>query len=127
MEDENFEDELLIDTEEMLDENEEDMASLLKGMQKQLTMLEKKVDLLLRRSQEKPMGEAPSRDRPFRRPSGPRPSRPFAHPDRNAREDRSPRERESPRSHYYERRPDDKSKGVKPKKKPFYSHYKNRG
>ena len=132
MEDESLEDELLIDTEEMLDENEEDMASLLKGLQKQLITLENKVDLLLRRSQEKPMGEAPARERQFRRTTGPRPSRPFVHSDRNPREDRGPREgrgpreREAPRSHYYDRRPDDKAKGGKPKKKPFYSHYKNR-
>jgi hypothetical protein len=134
MEDESLEEELLIDTEEMLDEDEEDMASLLKGLQKQLITLEKKVDLLLRRSQEKPMGEAPPRERQFiRRDTGPRPSRPpFERSDRNPRENRSPREgrgpreREAPRSHYYERRPDDKAKGGKPRKKPFYSHYKNR-
>jgi hypothetical protein len=124
-------DEFFEDSDEMLDESEEDVASLLKSMQQQLNMLERKLDMLISNTKERSFRAGPPRDRPFRSASGPRPSRPsrpFERSDRNNREDRDrgPRERDSSRSHYSERRKNDKFKGDKPKKKPFYSPYKSR-
>jgi|WetSurMetagenome_2_1015567.scaffolds.fasta_scaffold630250_1 hypothetical protein len=117
-----------MDSDEMLDDSGEDdvdVASLFKELKQQLTMLERKVDMLISNSKERSFGAVPSRDRQFRNGSGPRPSRPsrpYEHSDRFSRGDdrnRNPRERESSHSHYFDRRKRDATKGAKPKKKPF--------
>ena len=110
------------------DQPETDLASLLKRMQQQLLLLEKKVDLLLSRSQEKSFEERPSQGRPF----GKRPfSKPFRSFDNSSRHgkgerERNPRDRDSAPGHFYERRPQEKSRISNPRKKPFVFKRKDR-
>ena len=127
--------------EEMPDGTEIDLLEVLENIQRQLTFLEKKVDMLLSRSE----GERPFKaDRPFNgaRPQGPRPPRkpydkPFQRFDRPPRRDRNDGEgrersygdKESSRDHYSERRKGGggRKPGGKPRsnfgKKPFHSRY----
>jgi len=149
-------DELYDDTEEideMPEELGEDTLSLLKKMQKQLSFLEHKLDMLLGRQEMKrpasdnadTYGERPAfRKRPFGRPQ-----RSFDRPDRSDRfdrsdrpprrdredrnfgEDRRPRENSFSRENRYERRggPGRKREGgPRPggaRKKPFFNKYKD--
>jgi hypothetical protein len=98
-----------------------DLVSLLHAMQQQLVHLEKKVDQLLSRSQEKSFEERPSHARSFgRRPV----SRPFrshehSHPNDKREREHGPRDRDSVPGHFYERRPQEKARRPGPKKKPY--------
>jgi hypothetical protein len=105
------------------DQPDADLVSLLKRMQQQLLILEKKVDLLISRSQEKPSHDRPFGKRPFSKPF-----RSFDHSQRHSKGERehNPRERDSAPGHFYERRPKEKSRGSIPRKKPFGFKRKDR-
>ena len=140
---------------EMTDEIEVDLLDVLEHIQQQLTFLEKKVDMLLSRSEGERQFDGP---RPARKPfrnsyDGPRksfdgPRKSFDGPrkpyngqsqrfdrpprrDRNEGEDRERgyREREPSGDNYYERRKPGKKPAGKPRtgpgKKPFYSRYRD--
>jgi hypothetical protein len=103
------------------DEVDTDVVSLLKRMQQQILSLEKKINLLISQSQERPSGERAFPDRPFRKRPFSKPFRSFDHPQRHSKGEHghSPRERDSAPGHFYERRPGEKSRGPNPKKKSF--------
>ena len=119
-----------------------DMAAMLEHMQRQLTFLEKKIDLLLSRTEgERSFEGARPFPKSFRKPhDGPpqrfdRPRR-FDRPPGRGRNDGEERERgyrdrdrESARDHYSDRRKPGKKPGGKPHsgpgKKPFYSRFKD--
>ena len=124
---------------EMPDESGIDILEILEHMQRQLTFLEKKVDMLLSRTEgERSFDSGRSAPRPPRKPY----DKPFQRFDRPPRRDRNDgddrdrgynrdrdRDRESSRDNYYERRkPSGKKPGGKPQrsnfgKKPFHSRY----
>jgi hypothetical protein len=122
--------------EEMPDESGSDLMDLLEHMQRQLTFLEKKVDLLLSRTEgERPFENARPAPRPFRKPYD-RPSQRFDRPPRRSRNEgeereRSFRDKESSRDNYSDRRKPGKKPGWKPGgkprsgfgKKPFHSRF----
>jgi hypothetical protein len=118
--------------EEMPDERGSDILSMLERMQKQLTFLEKKMDMLLSRAEgERQTNNARPAPRSFRKPYD-RPSQRFDRPPRRDRNDDEDRERgfrdkESSRPQYFDRRKPAKKPGGKPRagfgKKPFYSRY----
>jgi len=131
--------------EEMPDESVTDMVDLLEHIQRQLTFLEKKVDLLLSRSEgERSFEGSRPFPRSFRKPYDKPPQR-FDRPprppgrSRNDGDDRERgfRERESARDNYSDRRRAGKKPGGRPGgkpggkprsasgKKPFYSRYKD--
>ncbi len=105
--------------EESEEPDTDDIASLLRAMQQQLHHLEKKVDLLIGRSQER-SGDRPPHARSFgRRP----PARPFRSPDHShhhGKREREPgqRDRDSSPGHFYERRPQEKGRRPSSGKKP---------
>ena len=103
------------------DESNTDVVSLLKRMQQQLLFLERKIDLLISQSKERPSGEKASPDRPFRKRSFSKPFRSFDHPQRHGKGEHghSPRERDTAQGHFYEHRPHKKGRGPGPGKKPF--------
>jgi hypothetical protein len=105
-----------------------DLVSLLNKMQQQLLFLEKKIDLLISQSQERPSGEKTSQDRPFRKRPFSKPFRSFDQPQRHGKGEHghSPRERDSAQGHFYERRPGEKKRSTSPKKKPFSFKRKDR-
>jgi hypothetical protein len=110
------------------DPPEADLFSLLKKMQQQLTYLEKKLDVLIHQSQPKPFGERNSSSRPFRKGPYSKPVRSFDRPRPHSREGRedNPRERDSAPRRFYDRYSPDKKRGANPKKKPYFSHRKDR-
>jgi hypothetical protein len=110
------------------DQPDTDLISLFKGMQQQLLLLEKKLDLLISRSQEKTFEERPSQGRPFRKRPFSKPFRSFDNSQRHGKGERehNPRERSSAPGHFYERRPQEKSRSVNPKKKTFGFKRKDR-
>ena len=110
------------------DESETDVVSILKRMQQQLLFLERKIDLLISQSQERPFGEKTSPDKPFQKRPFSKPFRSFDHPQRHGKGGygRSPRERESAQGQFYERRLREKSRGPNPKKNPFPFRRKDR-
>jgi hypothetical protein len=103
------------------DESDTDVVSLLKKMQQQMLFLERKIDLLIRQSQErqpveKTFPNRPSQKRPFTKQY-----RSFDHPRRRSggEQGHSPRESGSAPGHFYENRPRGKSRSINPKKKSF--------
>jgi hypothetical protein len=105
----------------LADETETDLVSVLRSMQQQLLHLEKKVDLLISRSQEKSSDDRPHHARSFgRRPMGKQFRSPehATHHDKRQRE-YGPRDRDSAPGHFYERRPQEKTRRPSSKKKPF--------
>jgi hypothetical protein len=123
--------------EEMPDDAGNDMLKMLARMQKQLTFLEKKIDMLINRGEgERKFDGARPAPKPFRKPYD-RPLQRFDRPPRRSRnegEDRErgyrdrDRDRESSREQYSERRKPGKKPGGKPRtggfgKKPFYSRF----
>jgi hypothetical protein len=113
------------------DESDTDVVSLLKRMQQQILSLEKKINVLISQSQERPSGERVSPDRPFRKRSFSKPFRSFDGPPRHGKGEhgRSPRERDATQGHFYEHRPGEKSRGPSgpsPKKKSFSFKRKDR-
>jgi hypothetical protein len=106
---------------EIPDGSENDVFSLLKKMQQQLSFLEKKVDLLISQSQGRPHGERAAQDRPFRK-------RPFTkqfhsseYPRHRGRgeQGRSPSESDAAKGHFYEHHLRGKGRGPIPRKKPI--------
>ena len=118
-----IEDESSLNPSEVPDQPDTDLASLLKAMQQQLLLLEKKVDLLISRSQERP-----SQDRSFRKRPFSKPFRSFDHSLHHGKGERehNPGQREPARGHFYEQRPQEKSRGPNPRKKPFGFKRKDR-
>jgi hypothetical protein len=110
------------------DESDTNIVSLLKRMQQQLLFLEKKIDLLIGRSQEGPSGGKTSPDRFFRKKPFSKPFRSFDQPQRRGKGEygHNPRERDSAPGHFYEQRPGEKRRGTSPKKKPFSFKRKDR-
>jgi hypothetical protein len=110
------------------DESDTDVVSLLKRMQQQLLFLEKKMDLLISQSQERPSGEKTTPDRNFRKRPFSKPFRSFDHPQRHGKGEygHSPRERDSAQGHFYERRPREKGRGPNPGKKSYSFRPKDR-
>ncbi len=113
--------------------DEQDVAVLIKQLQKQLIFLEKKIDTLISQSQARPSGEKHF-SKPFR---------PFGNPHRsydrgrdNAYGERgfgykkktydNPRESDSGQGRNFEKRPGGESRGFDQKKKPFYHKRTNR-
>jgi hypothetical protein len=110
------------------DESDADVVSLLKRMQQQLLSLERKIDLFISQSQERPSGGKAFPDRPFRKRPFSKPFRSFDHSQRQGKGERehSPRERGSAQGHFYEHRPGEKSRGPSSKKKSFSFKRKDR-
>jgi hypothetical protein len=109
------------------DQAETDLVSLLSAMQQQLLHLEKKVDLLLKRSPEKSFEERPSHAKSFGRGTFPKSYRPHDHSHHDRRErERNPRDRDSVPGHFYERRPQEKGRRANPAKRPFTFKRKDR-
>ena len=104
-----------------------DPVSLLQAMQRQLLQLEKKVDLLISRSQEKSK-ERPPHARSFERRSFSKPfrSNDYSHYHDKKERDRSPRDSDSVPGHFYERRPREKGRRSSHGKKPFAFKRKDR-
>ena len=102
-------------------------------MQRQLTFLEKKVDLLLSRAEGgRSFNDARPGPKPFRKPYDKPSFQRFDRPPRRGRNDgedreRSYRDKESSRDHYSDRRKAGKKPGGKPRsnfgKKPFHSRF----
>jgi len=122
-----MEDESFMDSDEMLDENEEDVVSLLRKVQQQIAVLEKKVDMLLARSKERSFGENAPNDRSFRKPRHSNSFRSFDRPERQDRgeRDRSFREKDAFPSRYGRHRVE-KKKGGNSRKKPFFFQRKDK-
>jgi hypothetical protein len=110
------------------DESDPDIASLLGRMQQHLLALERKIDLLIGQSQERPHGGKASPDRPFRKRPFSKPFRSFDRPKRQGKGEyrHGPKERDSDQGHFNERRPHEKSRGSNPRKKPFFFKRKDR-
>jgi len=110
-----------VDPSAVPDQPDTDLVSLLKTMQQQLVALETKVDLLISRSQEKNFNERSSQDRSFGRRSFSKPFQSRTHPrlhNAGEREHRS-RDKDSTPGHFYERRPQEKSRRSNPRNKQF--------
>ena len=119
--------------EEMPDESGIDILDMLEHIQRQLTFLEKKVDMLLSRTErERPFDGGRPMPKPFRKHY----DKPYQRSDRPPRRERNDgedrergysRDRESSRDHYHDRRKTGKKPGGKPRsgfgKKPFYSRF----
>ena len=107
------------------DQPDTDLVFLLQAMQQQLLQLEKKVDLLISRSQEK-SNERPPHARSFERKSF---SKPFRSHDPSHYRDKGERDR-SPRGsvpgHFYERRPQEQIRRSNLGKNPYAFKRKDR-
>ena len=121
-------DELDNDDEIKEDYSENEIVSLLKRMSQQLAFLENKIDQLVSQSQEKPFEKRHSSNQYFPRRSDSKPPRSFDRSERYGRgdRDRGPRERDAAPGHYYDRRKPEKKRGPVARKKPFFSHRKDR-
>jgi hypothetical protein len=110
------------------DESDTDVVSLLKKIQQQVLYLERKIDMLISQSKERPSRETGSADRPFRKKPFSKPFRSFDHPQRHGKGEygRSSGERDSAQGRFYERRPPKTNQGPNPKKKPFFFKRKDR-
>jgi hypothetical protein len=88
-------------------QTESDVLGLIKKMYQQLAFLEKKIDILISQSQEKP-----SREKPFSKPfrSFGRPYRP-GHPHDKRTHDEGFREKNFPSGHHSEKRQGDENRG----------------
>jgi len=131
---------------EMPDEPGSEIMDMLEHIRQHLTFLEKKLDMLINRTErERPFDGARQAPKPFRRPyEKPPQSQRFDRPprrDRNDGEDRERdyrerdyRDRESSREHHFDRRKTGKKPGGKPRpgqrpsfgKKPFHSRYSDK-
>ena len=88
--------------------NEQDVAALINKMQKQLVFLEKKIDILISQSQERPSGERHF-SKPFR--SFDRSYRPGQYHDKRGPGEDS-RERGFHSGRHFEKRPPDENRGL---------------
>jgi hypothetical protein len=110
------------------DPSETDIVSLLKRMQQQLNFLEKKIDILISQSQEKPFGEKTFPNRTFRKRPFSKPLHSFDHSQRHSKgeHEHSPRDRDSAQRHFYERRKPENKRSPHAKRKPYYPQQKDR-
>jgi hypothetical protein len=109
------------------DQSDTDLISLLQAMQQQLLQLEKKVDLLVVRSQEK-SGERSPHARSFERTSFSKPfrSRDHSHYHDKRERERNPIDRDSAPGHFYDRRPQEQNRRSNPGKKRYAFKRKDR-
>ena len=91
---------------------ENDMLALIKKMQQQLVFLEKKIDILINQSKERPFKEGRF-SKPFHRSFDHRPHR-F---DRE--KDHASGEKSFPHGRHFEKRPNEENRGFSPKKKSY--------
>ena len=112
---------------EAADQPDNDLFAVLKRMQQQLLQLEKKVDLLIGRSQGKGAEGTFPRDRSFQKKSYSKPFSSFSRPPRRGKEEREPKHREknSASGHFYDRYQHKKGPG-KPKNRPSAFKRKDR-
>jgi hypothetical protein len=98
-----------------------EVFDLLKKMQQQMLFLERKIDLLIRQSQDRQPGERPFSNRPSHKRPFSKQYRPFDHSRHRSRGEHghNPRESESAPVPFYENRPRGKSRGANPRKKTF--------
>ncbi len=103
------------------DESDTDVVSLLKKIQQQMLFLERKIDLMIRQSQERQPGDRESSNRPSQKRTFSKQYRPFDHSRDRSRGEHghNPRESDSAPRHFYENRPRGKSRGPNPNKKSF--------
>ena len=111
------------------DQSGTDVVSLLKRMQQHLLFLEKKIDLLLSQSQERPLGEKAPPDRVFRKKPFSKPFRSFNHTQRHGKGEHghSSRERDSAPGPYHERRQRDKTSRSRSRKETVLFQAKRPG
>ncbi len=95
-----------------------DVLGLLKKIQEQLFSLERKIDGMSSRPQERSFNKERSFSKPFRSYGPPR----HASGDREY----SPRKREFDQPRSFKKRPSDQSRRYDPKKKPFFQKRKER-
>jgi hypothetical protein len=108
---------------DLSDQTDTDLVSLLQSMQQQLVHLEKKIDLLIGRSQERPSHAQPFGRRSFSK--SPRPHDHSRYHDSRERES-SPRNRDSNAGRFYERFPQKKERSSSPGRKSFAFKRKDR-
>ncbi len=103
-------------------QSETDVVSLIKRVQQQLAFLEKKIDILIGQSQEKPF-----RGKPFPKPFA-KPFRPFSHSHHHDRAEREhgPRERDFSKGRHFEKHERGEDREFGPRKKPFFHGKKDR-
>ena len=101
--------------------NEQDVAALINKMQKQLVFLEKKIDILISQSQERPSGERHF-SKPFR--SFDRSYRPGQYHDKRGPGEDS-RERGFHSGRHFEKRPPDENRGFAGPKREYSDDRKN--
>lgn len=90
-----------------------DMMALLKKMQEQLTSLERKVDTLVNKSQERPYNKERSFAKPFQKyDNGPRHGRGY---------NDQGHKKEFGQGRPFAKRPGGFNRGFRPKKKPFFN------
>jgi len=105
-----------------------DVVSLLEKIQQQLLFLEKKIDILIAQSQDKPFRGKSSLERPSRKRPVSKPSRSSGHSRRQGKgeQEYTPREKDSSKKFYSEYRKRDGNRGSSANKKPSYHKQKNR-
>jgi len=105
-----------------------DVVSLLKKMQKQLLLLEKKIDILITQSQNKPFRGKPSLERPFRKRPVSKPFRSSGHSRSHGKgeQEYTPGEKDSSQKFYSEYRKRDGNRSSSTNKKPFHRKQKKR-
>ena len=96
-----------------------DVVALIRKMQQQLEFLERKIDILINQSQEKPFQEKRF-SKPFRS---------FGHSPRHGKGeyDRSSRGKDFDQGRHFEKRPGGPNRDFGQKKKPFFHKRKDRG
>jgi hypothetical protein len=97
------------------DDSDNDVASMIAKMQRQLLFLEKKIDILISKTEEKPSYERSSYKKPFQKSY-----RPPEHSRRYGNEDRGEgrRDKDSDQG-FYSRYGKEGNRSVRPRKKPF--------
>jgi hypothetical protein len=110
------------------DQSSTDVVSLLKKVQQQLLLLEKKIDLLVHQSQERSRGEKTPPNMAFRKRPFSKPFRSFDHPQRHGKgaHGHGSGERDPAQGPYYERRQREKNRVPHHGKKPFAFKRKDR-
>ena len=105
------------------DQTGTEVVSLLKRLQQQLLFLEKKIDMLISQSQQRPSSE-----RPFRKPPFSKPSRPFGqfHHHGKGEPERIFRAKDSAQGRHSEHRQRDAKRNFGPRAKPFLGKRKER-
>ncbi|HAJ57319.1 MAG TPA: hypothetical protein DCL35_06065 [Candidatus Omnitrophica bacterium] len=111
---------------------DQDVLALIKRMQQQLSFLEKKIDILIGQSQERPFKSRPYQSRPYQgKPYQDKPYQDKPYQDKPYQGKREYRdnsgERSFDRGRRFEKPREDENRGFGQKKKPFYHKSKHRG